>query len=93
MALKIPSKGLDKEWRFKKTTLPDPGTYDTMGRYLAKSSTVKRPLSAKFTNKEVKRFTTLYAEARAHVPGPGAHETDHASKQLSRPPSANRRRR
>ena len=91
--MKVPHKGLDKDWRFKKTIDPDPGTYDTMERYLAKSSTVKRPLSAKFAVKDTKRFTELYAEARAHVPGPGAHETDLASKKLSRPPSANRRRR
>lgn len=28
VSLKVPNKGLSKSWRFKKTDLPAPGTYD-----------------------------------------------------------------
>ena len=56
VALKMPIKGLDKDWRYKKTNAPDPGSYDVMEPALHKSSTMKRPQSAKFSNKENKRF-------------------------------------
>ena len=72
----MPYKGLDKDWRFKKDNKPDPGTYDTLEPALTKSSTIKRPQSAKFSNKENKRFTTLYAEAHAYVPGPGTNDIE-----------------
>ena len=67
----MPYAGLDKDWRFKKTNKPDPGSYDAMEPALHKSSTMKRPRSSKFSAKENKRFTTLYCEAHAFVPGPG----------------------
>jgi hypothetical protein len=28
VSLRVPSKGLDKSWRYKKTNLPAPGTYN-----------------------------------------------------------------
>ena len=90
--MKVPSKGLDKSWRFEKTNRPDVGSYEAAQASM-RQSTMKRVPSGQFSKKPNERFTTLYAKSKAFIPGAGQYDTQPCFKRLSRPPSASRRRR
>ena len=99
----VPSKGLEKGWKFTKVDTPDVGSYEPMDASLKASSTRKAFTSAVISKQENKRFTELYANSKSFVPGVGTYfdksENERggcieaATRKLSRPPSANRRRR
>ena len=92
VSLKIPTKGLSKSWRYKKTDLPAPGSYDVFTASTHQSNMPSEP-KYKFSNTENKRFTTIICEQKAFVPGAGYYDIEKCFKAKARPNSANRRRR
>ena len=92
VTMRVPSRGLDKSWRFEKVNKPDVGSYQNDIQD-ANQSIRKATPKQKFSKMPNERFTTQYAKSKAFVPGAGNYEVEKCFKQLSRPPSANRRRR
>ena len=92
VALKVPSKGLSKEWRYQKDDRPGSATYNSAEASLMQSNKRAAP-KCQFSKIPLKRFTDLACEAKAKVPGVGQHEYEECFKKLSRPPSSLRRRR
>ena len=92
LSMRVPSKGLSKEWRFKKSEKPDVGSYEAE-KASQHTSTMKKAPSMAFSKKPNERFTTLYAKSKSFVPGSGNYDPEPCFKRLSRPPSASRRRR
>ena len=90
--MRVPSRGLSKEWRFKKSERPDCGSYE-IDKASHHQSQMKKAPSMAFSKKINERFTTIYAKQKAFVPGSGNYDIEPCFKNLSRPPSASRRRR
>jgi hypothetical protein len=92
VALKVPLRGLSKEWRYEKTDKPGAGSYESAEASFMVSTKPTAP-KCQFSKKPLKRFTELACEAKSGVPGVGEHEVEPCFNKLSRPPSALRRRR
>ena len=92
VALKMPLKGLSKEWRYEKSDKPGAGSYESAEASFMQSTMPAAP-KCQFSKKPLKRFTDLVCEAKSNVPGVGEHEVADCFKKLSRPPSSIRRRR
>ena len=92
VALKVPLKGLSKEWRYEKNDKPGSATYNFAEASYMQSTMSSAP-KVKFSEKPLKRFTDLAIEAKAKIPGVGEHDVEECFKKLSRPPSSIRRRR
>mmetsp|Transcript_11190 Transcript_11190/g.18812 ORF Transcript_11190/g.18812 Transcript_11190/m.18812 type:complete len:91 (-) Transcript_11190:63-335(-) len=90
--MRIPTKGLSKNWRFEKSNKPDMGSYKCE-EVFENVSTMRRSPALKFSKNPNNRFTTQIAKSKSYIPGAGNYNVDDCFKKLSRPPSAGRRRR
>jgi hypothetical protein len=61
--MKVPNKGLSKEWRFQKVDKPDPGSYEVeeAERF---TSTKKTARSVAFSKMPNKRFSEIISDSK-----------------------------